>query len=304
MNILVTLNKNYLNPLIVLLYSLLKSHPGMKLQVYILHSSLTQGHFELISQKLDSRRCQVQGIWVDEALFADAPVCYHFTQEMYYRIFAARLLPGTIDRILYLDPDMVVINSLEELYRTDFGDNLLVAAASPNKAMQAVHRLRLGIAEERVYFNSGMMLMNLAKLREEQDLREAFAFIERNRDSLRLPDQDLLNSLYGERTIIVNPLIYNLDARYFPLYYSLSLGRFDQRWVERQTAIIHYCGKHKPFKEGYLGALGEYYTRLAHSLGLGLIDAEIPSTGVDNDDPQEQGWIESDLGDHWDSTSL
>lgn len=277
MNLMVTLNRNYRTPLIVLLKSLVDCHPQERFTVYILHSSLVEEDFAEILQRVNSDRCQLESIWVEDSALADAPIGYHFTKEMYYRIFAARLLPQNLDRILYLDPDMVVINPLDELYRTEMGDHFFVAAASLNKRMQKIHLLRLGLPEDGIYFNSGMMLFNLQALRQEQNYDRVLQYIHKNKEILQLPDQDLLNALYGSRTIIVDPLYYNFDVRYFPYYSLLPSGRrMVTDWVEEHTCILHYCGKSKPFKSGYSGPMGEYYTRIADQLALSPIDVELP----------------------------
>ena len=56
---------------------------------------------------------------VPEDLFAAAPVVRYYSRAMYYRLLAAQLLPAGVDRVLYLDPDILVINALRPLYDTD-----------------------------------------------------------------------------------------------------------------------------------------------------------------------------------------
>ena len=87
---------------------------------------------------------------------------------MYYRLFAAHYLPQQLDRILYLDPDLVVLNSLRKLYEIDFGDNLFAAASHiESHAFRDLNRLRLNLPEQTSYINSGVMMMNLKLLRNE-----------------------------------------------------------------------------------------------------------------------------------------
>jgi len=128
MNILVTLNSNYLKQLVVMITSLTQSNPGIHFIVYIAHTSMTERDFTFINQHVDTFNCTIVGIKIPDDLFSNAPITRRYPKEMYYRIFAAQFLPKELERILYLDPDLVVINSLNTLYNIDFQGNLFAAA--------------------------------------------------------------------------------------------------------------------------------------------------------------------------------
>lgn len=114
------------------------------------------------------------------------------------------------------------------------------------------------------YVNSGVMMMNLALLREQQNTEEVFEYIREYKNRLIFPDQDVINGLYGDRIIPIDPKIYNLSERYY-LFYNLhpknKEHKIDLEWVRRNTVIIHYCGKNKPWKENYRGKLGAFYQK-------------------------------------------
>ena len=192
----------------------------------------------------------------------DAPISDRYPKEMYYRLFAAQYLPKELDRILYLDPDIVVINSLRSLYGIDFGDKLFAAASHiESHTFKNFNRRRLRLSQQARYINSGVMMMNLSLLRTQQKPEEIYRFIEEHKNSLLLPDQDVLNALYADRTIFLDPLIYNLGDKYLRLK-NLHLPKGEKlglEWVRQHTAIIHYYGRNKPWKEGYHGKLGVFY---------------------------------------------
>ena len=98
---------------------------------------------------------------------------------MYYRLFAARYLPTEIDRVLYLDPDIVVNGNLQELYDTPLNGYLFAAATHVREIMRKINVLRLGMHEDGTYINSGVLLMNLKLLREEQDYQKVFKYIKK-----------------------------------------------------------------------------------------------------------------------------
>ena len=152
------------------------------------------------------RQCEAYGyrffaIQADGALFDDAPVTRQYPKEMYYRLLAGALLPGALQRAIYLDPDILVINPIRPLWETDLAGNLFAAAAHTGKTELAnsVNQLRLGT--ERAYYNSGVLLMDLDAARKKIDPQHLFQYVQRHRKELLLPDQDLLNALYSEQIL-------------------------------------------------------------------------------------------------------
>lgn len=262
MNILVTLDSNYIEQLAVMLTSLIKSNPGENFDVYVAHSSMDEEDFNLISTIVDADVCNIVNVKIPRDMFDGAPITDRYPKEMYYRIFAAQFLPLNLDRILYLDPDIVVINSIGDMYRMNLGNNFFAAASHVDKSLKKINEIRLDMPEDSTYINSGVMLLNLPQLRKNQRIQEVYDYIEEKKLFFVLPDQDVLNGVYGDKTIHLDALIYNLSDRFLTLYNAnpKNLGsRKDMRWIAHNTSIIHYCGRNKPWKSNYRGDLGVFY---------------------------------------------
>ena len=115
----------------------------------------------------------------------------------------------------YLDPDLVVLHSLRSLYQIDFDGKLFAAASHiESRTFRELNRRRLHLSEHAKYLNSGVMMMNLALLRKESP-QTIIDYIQSHKATLLLPDQDVLNALYYDRTILLDPMVYNFDARYY-----------------------------------------------------------------------------------------
>lgn len=267
MNILVTLDAGYLHPLSVMLRSLSAANPGCRFRVYILHSSLTEENLSYLRDRLSGAACELREIRVtDEAEALEAaPTTDRYPREMYYRIFAAQYLPEELDRILYLDPDILVINSIEELYHTDMGDNLFAACSHVHESLRKLNEMRLHLIKGTPYINSGVMLLNLPLLRQVQRPETVHQWL-RDHQKLCLPDQDVISALYGDRILLLDARRYNLGEKY---YLSCRMRPFEQEepmnldWVRRHTVCIHYCGRNKPWKPHYMGELGLFYQEFA-----------------------------------------
>lgn len=264
--LLFALDENYLPQLRVLLTSIAVNNPGERFELYVMHSGLPESGLERLAEWSAKRGWAFSPVTVDEALFEGAPVTSTYQQEMYYRLLAGRLLPENVDRVLYLDPDILVINPLRALWETDLRGNMFAAAAHTGKTELAnnVNRLRLGTDHD--YYNSGVLLMDLAACRREISTGELFDFVREHRRELVMPDQDLLNAMYGDSVLPVDDAVWNYDARNYNNYMLRSSGEQNSRWVMQNTSILHFCGKAKPWKPNYIyrfGVLYQHYERLA-----------------------------------------
>lgn len=266
MNILITLDENYFPRLRVLLTSLKMNDPGEHFDIYLLYSGLSERMLRAVERWCRAAGYEFHPIRMDGDLFENAPVSSRYPTEMYYRLLASRLLPQELNRIIYLDPDILVINPLRPLWETNMSGWLFGAAAHTGKTELAndVNRLRLGVEHD--YYNSGVLLMDLELGREEIIPEEIFRYVEEHRMELLLPDQDLLNAMFGERIFPLDDAVWNYDARNYNNYVMRSSGKYNVKWVMENTAILHFCGKTKPWKPGYIyrfGVLYQHYEQLA-----------------------------------------
>ena len=165
--LLVTLDENYLAPLQVLLTSLHINHPSEGMDIYIMHSGISEGALKRIEKQCLIFDFKLFSFRISSSYFQDAPVTKQYPQEMYYRLLAPYLLPTELSRILYLDPDTLVINSLRPLWETKLNGKLFAAASHQGKTdlINSINQVRLGT--ESNYFNSGVLLMDLDAGRRE-----------------------------------------------------------------------------------------------------------------------------------------
>ena len=256
-NILVTLDANYIPHLNVMLYSLIYSNPDCYFHVYLLHSAVQDQDIRSTLKILGNSGRLIMVKAGDNSL-ENAPVTDRYPREIYYRIFAAKYLPENIDRVLYLDPDLIVNGSVKELYQLPMDEYYFAAASHTGTLMTTLNSLRLDMEEDSAYINSGVMLMNLELLRKEQNFEDVFSFIEKRKNVLILPDQDIISSLYGNRIYVLDTFRYNMTERLYKLYAPFEKD-LNLEWVRNHSVIIHYCGRNKPWKENYFGHLDIFY---------------------------------------------
>lgn len=264
--LLVTLNENYLPRLQVVLTSIYISQPEDKPDIWLLHSGIADRALDPVRQQCEIFGFGFHPVMVDGSAFTNAPVSRQYPREMYYRLLAADFLPGELKRVLYLDPDTLIINPLRPLWETDLRGHLFAAAAHTGKTELAnnINQLRLGTDHN--YFNSGVLLIDLRKARNEIIAEEVFSYTKEHAKELLLPDQDILNAMYGSRILEIDDSIWNYDARNYNTYLLRSAGEYDMDWVMNNTSVLHFCGRSKPWQKGYnhrFGILYKHYMKLS-----------------------------------------
>lgn len=130
----------------------------------------------------------------------------YYTMTTYFRLFIPDLYPQ-LDKALYLDSDIIILADVAELYHTEMGDNLVAAAPDDiiqnNKVFQEYAEKVVGVADYRRYFNAGVLLMNLDKLREFK-FQEKFMYLLSTVKFSVAQDQDYLNRLCKGRVKLIS----------------------------------------------------------------------------------------------------
>ncbi|USQ69042.1 glycosyltransferase family 8 protein [Companilactobacillus allii] len=266
MNLLFAIDDNVVDQLLTTVYSIKMNTPNTPLAVYVIQDTrlLQTDKITNFCQKLN---IEYHPVMIDKSLFKDAPVTDRYPTTIYYRLLAHKYLPTNIDRILYLDIDILVINDLLPLYNLDMGDNLYAAAnhaVTTTDLTDSFNKIRLGNSEAESYYNSGVMLMNLPLIREQVKADDIFTYINENKNTLLLPDQDVLNGLYGHQFKRIPDEIYNYDARMSVVYQTWSGGKWNLDWVIKHSVILHFCGRDKPWKSEYRGRYSGLYKHYSH----------------------------------------
>lgn len=263
-HLLVSFDKNYINPFKVMINSCLINTPNETFHVWLLHKDINQEDQSNLLTGLDSSRIQLTAIQVDQSLFQEATITNRYPQEMYYRLIAPLILPKELDRILYIDPDILVINSIKPLWEINLQDYTFGACSHAGMLdiINSINQVRLNTNHD--YFNTGVILMDLKRARDIIDLNTIFSRVNERSIELLLPDQDVFNQLYGKYTLPLDETLYNYDARNYQQYYLRSNTEHDIDWVIQNTIILHFCGKQKPWKKRISTRFSTLYKHYQH----------------------------------------
>ncbi|WP_354062487.1 glycosyltransferase family 8 protein [Devosia sp. 2618] len=183
-------------------------------------------------------------VWYDldkSELFVDIatrmPVNKRLSNIVYARLMIDRLVGPSVERILYLDCDMLVREDINKLYRIDM-EGFAIAAVRDTFAPYIVggrdlvgNRDIFDIATP--YFNAGMVLIDVAKWRDADIIGRMEQYFKDGVMARIYYDQDLLNLVFKDNWLALDPRWNVIDARHS--HEGLN------------PAILHYTGKTKPW---------------------------------------------------------
>jgi lipopolysaccharide biosynthesis glycosyltransferase len=164
------------------------------------------------------------------------------TITAYFRLFLTEILPDTIDKVLYLDGDVIVRNAILPLWNLDISNYPIAAATDCMVAVEPEEFERLGYPMSYGYFNSGVCILNLDYWRKNNCIKDFIGLLV-DGDKLRYYDQDVLNMLFHTSKLDL-PIKYNLMCDYVYKNPKWSNTKFEKEISEalQDPVIIHYAG--------------------------------------------------------------
>lgn len=183
--------------------------------------------------------------------FTDFPETVH-TLNAFLRLVAPKLLAG-MEKVIYLDADLIVLSSLRALWENDVAGVALAAAPDAQHFFRGSaenHWRNIGLLPGAVYFNSGVLVMNLDYWREHNLTDRLAVWLRSNGTKALYSDQDALNALLATEVRSL-PLRWNFQT---PLVCTVLYGWGTNAQLEdaaRMPAIIHFTTSRKPWRREY-----------------------------------------------------
>ena len=258
-------DRGYMFPSGVAIHSVLEhADPSDRYRFYILteeeNVGMDDGFFELLAAKFSNFTWEYRTIPAE--VFANIQLSVRYSSAAtYYRLLAARLLPE-LEYGIYLDGDIAVFGDIADMLDccmadsgTFFSDCYLAAAKDiglryGTDGFFARHRASIGFSNEDItgYFNAGVLVMNLKKIRED-GLEERFVSLLAN--NYTFVDQDILNMVCKGKVRYL-PARFNIVAnsihnRYYA-YHVCSDPRDREDLLADRSVISHYAGVVKPWQ--------------------------------------------------------
>lgn len=245
-------DSNYVFPAFVVMKSIL-SNSGENYHFFILSSDDITEKVNRFSNILRHKHNNfvVEIIHINEEIFGNISINHkHLSKAAYFRLLAPKLITD-FDKAIYLDCDLLVNGDLEELFQLDIGDNYIAGVKDchliGNSPEEVEHQLIIGLPTTEKYINSGVMLLNLKRMQQDNIFAKFLSQLQKNNP---YEDQDVLN-VCCYPYIHVIPLKYNLfhfySGRNISYLKHLPFETRDFAFDTENPFIIHMGGPYKPW---------------------------------------------------------
>ena len=171
----------------------------------------------------------------------------NLTRATYYRLFLTEILPSTIDKILYLDGDIVVRHSLLPLWNTDIADYAVGAVIDWAEGdIEKFNRLRYPY--QIGHFNAGVLLVNLDYWRKKNVIKDFMDYLNNYSDRIVHEDQDVMNVVF-QNVKYKLPIKYNFQTGFLRNYPLWDYWRYEKEHKEalNDPVIVHFTEACKPW---------------------------------------------------------
>lgn len=136
------------------------------------------------------------------------------------RLYMASALPSSVHKVLNIDCDTIIVDSIEPLWDTDLTGKVL---GGMSECINDRYRRNVGMKNGRPYLNGGLVFMNCDEVRKEGYERKFSEYICKYGSSLAYLDQDVLNAVVPDNKKYVLPMRYNVISIYYYASYNQVL---------------------------------------------------------------------------------
>ncbi len=173
--------------------------------------------------------------------------------QTYARLLAPHVLPEDLEKVLYLDSDMVILSDISPLYDMTCGNRAVLAArdsgikcvSSPSGVFNYAE---LGIPPDAPYFNAGVLLINLRLWREQHIADKILYYLKLHGAAVRFWDQGGLNAILYNSWTEIDPAWNQIRPDHqFHLPTELNYPAFGWLKPKDSPHIAHYTGADKPW---------------------------------------------------------
>lgn len=255
-NILLTPDNNYVQHCGVVMASiLLNCDNSSNINFFITDDNISENNKNYLKNLNKIRKFNISFLNISDFDVSMFPLNRKHIKafSVYYRMIVCDILPKNIDKILYLDCDVIVEKDLKELFDIDLKDYLAGVVEDESSLSNC---LRLGI---NYYFNSGVILFNLTKLRDFDLFKKCTEYFNKNKNLITLQDQDILNGVLSDKCLHL-PLKWNASTPVFKDCIWKQKSSINERIkAGLEPGIIHYTCTPKPWNKKCTHILKDEY---------------------------------------------
>lgn len=212
-HIAVCLDKSYVMPTGVMMFSVCVNNQDVDIDFHMLIDESIQEKEQQdlkdVVTRFQGKKCIFYSVKSLSAIHFPINL-ERLPKSAYYRLFLSDILPPTIEKVMYLDGDLIVRHSLLPLWNVDLGNYAVGAAMDGGDGdIKTYNRLRYPF--QKGYFNSGVLLINLKYWRDNHVEKPFMRYLTEFPDRIIYADQDVLNVIFQDNKLML-PVKYNFQT--------------------------------------------------------------------------------------------
>lgn len=247
-DIVINTDDKYLQHAMAMLCSLYENNKKHNIIVHILQKSLSDKSKQYLTELSEKYNNSIIYYDVDESRLQGVQFRKNRPLSMaaYYRLLLSSVLPNDLEKVLYLDCDIIVVRDLEEIFHIEI-ENYALAASLDTLPYCHQHRLQLHMEADERTFCSGIMLVNLKYWRDKNVEPELLEYAKRHRNVVYLHDQDVLNYKFKKQWFLLPPKWNRIANEIKPKSY-INYKDFDIQEYIFNPMLYHFASVHvKPW---------------------------------------------------------
>jgi lipopolysaccharide biosynthesis glycosyltransferase len=241
-------DERYVPHLAVMLHSLCANARTAPLSIHMMDGGLPEAARHYLRKVVAVHKVPIEFVSIDVRRLQHLRLAEWFSPANYYRMLLPELLPQ-LDRVLYLDADIVVDDDVAPLWSTDLSGHALAAVPNVLHPKNPQDHVRnLGLKQARDYLNSGVLLMDLKRMRDSALERQLLDYAAAHPQLMLFADQDAFNGVLQGRWERLHPR-WNVQTTMLEVAPpDQPLAEADLRQALARPAVIHYMGWWKPWR--------------------------------------------------------
>ncbi|WP_127059260.1 glycosyltransferase family 8 protein [Veillonella ratti] len=225
-------NDGFIHIMGVSIVSVLENNKSQNFVFHIFVDSYSQKNIERIESMAKQWQCHCIVYLLHMEPFNDFHIkVERFSRITYARIYMPKVIHNLTDRVIYLDADTMVCDSLHELWNMDLQGYAIGAVSDVPETVD--FRSKYLKLKSGKYFNDGVMVINVRQWEENSITERAFSYQNEPRSRFKGQDQDIMN------------LVVDGDLYFLPVTYNAYGGGYG---YEEKVYIAHWSGRRKPWQ--------------------------------------------------------
>ena len=252
MNIVYASDNNYADVMGVSIVSLFENNKdSSEINLYIIDDNISESNKDkliCIAKKYSRKITFIPVLDIVKTAGVEIDV-QTWSLSAFSRLFLESMMPEDIDKVLYLDCDIMVNSSIENLYNIDLEDKYC-AACETN--IRIWYMKIIGLSPNDKWFNSGVMLISLKKWRNEHISSRFVNFIKNQSGKIPFVDEGVINGVINHE-IMELPIEYNVKPGSLYFRSSKSYSNYNKHFFSKS-----YLDNNEDFEKA------RSYPRLIH----------------------------------------